>query len=166
MRAVRPGGSAVSDRPLVRRFCQEIDGFVEQPFLLRRIGNGRRIFVNPAVDADFVPTACEDRRDHLGVKEGAHGRNEKRRGNLMSVEQLQDARQSGLRTEIAGRQRRRRRVAACEQIRFVVDVEAETHGDARAVRPRRRCQLAADAGRPCRAPQLVIGPSRAGIRRT
>jgi len=83
--------------------------------------------------------------------------------DLLAIEELQQARQPGLGAEISRRERRRRRFAASQQVRFVVDVEAETDRDARAVRPRPGRQPAADAcGRDC-PPQLVVGPPRARI---
>ena len=101
--------------------------------------------MNPAVHADLVAAALENRRDHLRVEQVAHRRDEERRRHLVLVEQPQDARQPVDRAVLAARDRFRNQVAGGEIGRRVVDVEAEADGDARAVGPRRRLEALAGA---------------------
>jgi len=69
------------------------------------------------------------------MQDRAHGGNEERRGERVAIEQIENAREPGLRAEIGGGKRGGRSLSAGQQIRFVVDVEAQADGDARVVRP-------------------------------
>src|SRR5215813_14198984 len=56
------------------------------------------MLVNPAVYADFVPLAGKNRWHHFRIQQGAHCRNEERRGNVLTVEHRQNARKAIHRT--------------------------------------------------------------------
>src|SRR5207245_2792004 len=49
------------------------------------------MLVNPAVYADLVPLARENRRNDLGIQRGANRRDEKRRRHVLFIEQTQNA---------------------------------------------------------------------------
>ena len=101
--------------------------------------------MNPPVDTDLVPIAPEDFVDHAGMEHRTDGRDEERRRDLVAVEQFEDARQAAHRTEFAGGQGHRGRVATVETQRFVVDVEAQANRDTGTVRPGGRSELTACA---------------------
>ena len=65
----------------------------------------------------------------------------------MPVQKIQHARQARHRAELTGRQGHRRRVSPIETQRLVVDVKAQTHGHAGAVRPFPGCQFASGSDR-------------------
>jgi hypothetical protein len=76
----------------------------------------------------------------------------------MTIQQLEHPRQSGFGAEISGRERSGRRLAARQQVRFVVDVEADTNRDTRASRQDRGVSF-----RPTRAGATAARESVSGF---
>ena len=124
---------------------QRLDRAVQHVLFGGRVVDRRQVLVNPAVDADLVASALQDRRDHVGVEQVADRGDEERRRQLVLVEQPQDARHAVDRAVLAARDRFRDQVAGGEIRGRVVDVEAQADRDARAVGPRRRLQPLAGA---------------------
>ena len=121
-------------------------GAVQHVLLGGLVVHRRQVLVDPAVDADLVAPAGEDRRDHLRMQQVADRRDEERRRQLVLVEQPQDARQAvdGAVTRRA-RSTPRSDCRSRASARRVVDVEAEADRHPRAVGPRRRLQPLAGA---------------------
>ena len=140
---------ADSCRTLPRRFRQKLDGLGEQPLLLRGVSDTRPEFVDPSVDADLMTAPRHNRRHQLRVEHGAHRRDEERRRHLVPIEEIEDPRHGRRRPVFANRQRHRQRVRSLQQL--IVDIERETDGDPRAVRPGLGRELSADPA-PSRPP--------------
>src|SRR5450755_3594996 len=119
--------------------------------------------MNPSMHADLVLPALENCRNHLGMQQRADSRDEEGYGNLMTIQQFQNARQSGLRAKISGRERSGRGLATRQQIRFVVDIEADTHRYPRISRPGARSKLSPDPRTSHGSTQLFAGPIDAGL---
>jgi hypothetical protein len=145
-------------RTLASRLGEILDGLIEQPFFLGGTSNRRRILVDPSVNANLVSPRLQDRRDHLGVQNRADRRNEERRRDRVLVEKREHPRQAFLRAKLGCGKRRGRRLARSQQIRFVVHVEAQAHGDPCIARPTLRGQLAARPNRRHGFLDLLLGP--------
>src|SRR5262245_21732968 len=128
-----PRRRPVADRLLADCFGECVDGARQHLLLGLFVVHRRQVLVNPAVHADLVPSALHDQRNHVGVEEVADSWNKEGRGQLMLVEQAQDARHAVDRAVLAARNRFGDEVAGGEIRSRVVDVEAEADGDARAV---------------------------------
>ena len=157
-------GRPVADRPLADGLREVVECLVHQPLFFGLVVDGGERLVDPAVHCDLMAPALENGRNLLRVQEGAHRRNEERRRHLVPVEQFQNARQTTLSPEIRGAERGRGGLPARQEIRLVVNVEAEAHGHARVARPRSRRQLAPHACRRDGLPKLLFGPARARLR--
>jgi hypothetical protein len=147
-------GRTDAHRAPAGRFRQVIDVAGEHPLLLRGVADTRPELVNPSVHADFMTVARQDRREHVGVKHGAHRRNEERRWHLMPIEKVENTRHCRRRTIFADRQRHRERIRALQQ--FVVDIERQADGDARSVRPGLGRELPAHPRGGDRLPNLLF----------
>ena len=100
MLAECPRRRAVPDRAFPRGPGQVLDRSLEQSLFLRRVGDGRQILVNPAVDGDLMASRLHDGRDHFGVQERADGRNKERRRYVVTIQQRENPGQAGLGAEI------------------------------------------------------------------
>src|ERR1700759_5132599 len=76
----------------------------------------------------------------------------------MLVEQAQDAGQTGLRTEITRRQRRRRALARGKHVRLIVHVETQTNSNLSVIGPCLRRELLARSNRLYRLANLRLCP--------
>ena len=144
-RAELPRRRAVADRLPAERLGQRGDRAIQHVLFGGRVVHAGEMLVDPAVHADLVAAAFLDRRNHVGVEQVTDRGNEERRGDLMLVEQTQDARQPVDRAVLAARDRLGDQVAGREIGRCVVDVEAQSDRDTRAVGPLRRLQPLAGA---------------------
>src|SRR5436305_3206876 len=117
------------------------------------------------MDSDFILTVLEDGRNHLRMQECAHCGNEKRCGHLVVVQKLEHTRQSRLSAEIPCRKRVRQSLSGSQQIRLIIDIEAQAYGHAGMVRPRARSELSSHTGWSHGLPQLLLAQfcSRLGI---
>src|SRR5262249_55173050 len=82
-----PRWRPITYRFLSERLGQRVDCPVQHILLRRPVIYRRQMLVNPAVDADLITAAGEDRRDHLRMEQMAHRRNKERGGHLVLVQQ-------------------------------------------------------------------------------
>src|SRR5262249_30454495 len=88
----------------------------------------------------------------------------KRGRDLIFIDELQNTRQPALGPKIGSRKSGGRGLPGGQQVRLVIDVEAEADCDARIARPGFRRQLAADAGGGDCLAKWIICPSYVWLR--
>ena len=157
-----PGRSAVAGGLFAGEEADAGDGLVEEAFFFGAAVEARRVFVDPAVNADFVAAALQDLGNELGVDEGVDAGDEEGGGDIVAVEDGEEAGCAGLRAVVGGGERGGRGDAIAEEGRLGVVVEGEQDGDAGVIGPGRR-EFGTHGDGVDGVKDFLVGPEGAGL---